>query len=60
MIYLPDLYLLFSHELTEQQEREAYEELGVKEIYYLPSDLKVFWSKIPPGTYRGEKICSTY
>jgi hypothetical protein len=45
---LPDLYLLFSHELTEQQKREAYAELEVGEIHYLPDDLKGLWSQIPP------------
>lgn len=45
---MPDLYLLFSHELTDQQTREAREDLGVKEIYYLPDDLKALWSQIPP------------
>ncbi|NLY74342.1 MAG: hypothetical protein GX075_03475 [Firmicutes bacterium] len=45
---MPDLYLLFSHELTEQQKREAYAELGVGEIHYLPDNLKGLWSQIPP------------
>ena len=45
---MPDLYLLFSHELTEQQKKEAYAELGVGEIHYLPDDLKGLWSQIPP------------
>jgi len=44
---MPDLYLLFSHELTNKQKREAYEDLGVKDIYYLPDDLKALWSQIP-------------
>jgi hypothetical protein len=45
---LPALYLLFSHQLTEQQKREVDESLGVNEIHYLPDDLKVLWSQIPP------------
>jgi len=45
---LPDLYLLFSHELTDQQKKEAYEELGVSKIYSLPDNLKALWSQIPP------------
>jgi len=48
VVYLPDLYLLFSHELTERQKREAYVDLGVGEICYLPRDLKELWSQIPP------------
>lgn len=43
-----DLYLLLSHELTEQQKKEAYEDLKVKNIYYLPEDLKALWSQVPP------------
>ena len=45
---MPDLYLLFSHELTDQQKKEAYEELGVSKIYSLPDNLKALWSQIPP------------
>jgi hypothetical protein len=45
---LPDLYLLFSHRLTDQQNIDAHEDLGVKEIYHLPEDLKVLWSHIHP------------
>ncbi|MBO8126746.1 MAG: hypothetical protein H0Z38_05860 [Firmicutes bacterium] len=45
---MPDLYLLFSHELTDQQKRDAYEVLGVREIYYLPENLQILWSQIPP------------
>lgn len=48
MVCLPDLYLLFSHELTGQQKKEAYEELGVSKIYSLPDNLKALWSQIPP------------
>lgn len=45
---MPALYLLFSHQLTEQQKKEADEGLGVNEIHYLPDDLKILWSQIPP------------
>ena len=45
---MPDLFLLFSHELTNQQKREAIEELGVEAIKYLPDSLKELWSQIPP------------
>src|SRR5690554_1401835 len=48
VIYLADLYLLFSHELTEKQKRKAYEELTIREIHDLPDDLKGLWSQIPP------------
>ncbi len=45
---MPNLYLLFSHELTDRQKKEARRDLGVKQIYYLPDDLKKLWSQIPP------------
>lgn len=48
MFNLPDFYLLFSHELTEAQKEEAYAKLNVRNIYYLPEDLKALWSQIPP------------
>ncbi len=44
---MPDLYLLFSHNLTEQQENEAYETLDVEGIYYLPDDLIRLWAQVP-------------
>lgn len=48
LIELSDLYLLFSHELTEIQKNEAYEKLGVEKIIPLPESLKFLWSQIPP------------
>ncbi|HHW48438.1 MAG TPA: hypothetical protein GXX14_07465 [Clostridiaceae bacterium] len=44
---MPDLYLVFSHELSESQKKEAYERLGVKDILGLPDNLKAIWSQIP-------------
>jgi hypothetical protein len=52
---MSDLYLLFSHELLEQQKREAYEDLDVKDIYSLPPDIKEIWSQIPPGVPKLEE-----
>ena len=45
---MPDLYLLFSHTLTKEQEIDAYESLGVDNIYYLPAELRDLWSQVPP------------
>lgn len=40
--------LLFSHRLTEAQEREARERWGVNQILPLPAPLQVKWSQVPP------------
>jgi len=46
-VFLPNLYLVFSHELSETQKREIYEQLGIKDIFCLPDNLKAIWSQIP-------------
>lgn len=45
---MADFYLLFSHELTEQQKKEAHKKFNVNNIYYLPDNLKALWSQVPP------------
>ncbi len=45
---MPNLILLFSHKLTSEQEKDAYESLKVKKIEDLPDELKKIWSQIPP------------
>lgn len=45
---MPDLYLIFSHELTNKQKKEAYETLGAKLIHYLPEKLSKLWSNVSP------------
>lgn len=44
---MADLYLLFSHQITERQIKEA-REFGINEIYHLPDNIKAIWSQIPP------------
>ena len=38
--------LVFSHQLTENQEKELVEEYGVKEIERLPEELQNMWSNV--------------
>ncbi len=42
------LFLLFNHELTEEQERDARVSLQVDRIVDLPDNLKAIWRDIPP------------
>lgn len=41
-----NLILLFSHILTEEQEKEAKESLKCQEIIYMPEELKKLWGSI--------------
>ena len=41
------MYLLFSHELTNEQIEDA-KKLGVDEFVYLPEDLQKKFSNVPP------------
>ena len=42
------MFLLFSHKLTEDQIKDAKDNLGVKEFVYLPDDLQKKFSNVPP------------
>lgn len=42
------LFLVFNHTLTEDQKKDALENLGVFEIVTLPEELKSIWSSISP------------
>lgn len=42
------LFVLMSHRLSSEQEREAGEMWGVKDIVYLPSSLQTLWSGVDP------------
>lgn len=43
-----NMLLLFSHHLTNEQEKDARENLGVGEFISLPPELQQKWSNIPP------------
>jgi hypothetical protein len=45
---MKQLFLLFSHTLTERQEADAKESLGVESFVTLPTELQELWSNIPP------------
>jgi len=42
------LFLLFSHKLTDEQIKDAKENLGISEFVYLPEDLQYKFSNVPP------------
>jgi len=46
------LILLFSHQLTPQQLKDANEKLQCNEIIYLPKELLYIWQNITPETDR--------
>ena len=46
---MPDsLFLIFNHDITPVQERDARDSLGVQQIINMPPDLKEMWRQIPP------------
>ena len=42
------MFLLFSHKLTDEQIKDAKENLGVDEFVYLPPSLQKKFSNVPP------------
>jgi len=42
------MFLLFSHKLTDEQIKDAKENLGINEFMYLPEDLQKKFSNVPP------------
>lgn len=44
---MSQLFTLFSHTLTEDQKKEAFEKLGVSDIVSLPDTLQKLWSQVP-------------
>lgn len=45
----PNMILLFSHKLTDNQKENAKDEFGINEFVYLPKDLQGKWSSIDPS-----------
>ncbi len=44
----PSLFLIFNHEITPVQEKDARNSLSLRRIVDLPHDLKVLWRQVPP------------
>ena len=42
------MFLLFSHSLTDEQKKDAIENLKVTKFISLPEQLQKLWSNIPP------------
>ena len=42
------MFLLFSHTLTDEQEKDARAKLGVGEFVYMPDELGRKWKQVPP------------
>ena len=42
------MFLLFSHKLTSEQIKDAKKNLGVEDFIYLPDELQIKFSNIPP------------
>lgn len=45
---MKQLFLYFSHKLTQEQIDDAKKSLGVVEFIYLPENLQKLWSNVPP------------
>lgn len=45
---MKNLFLLFSHTLTQSQELDATKSMGVKNFMKLPHELQELWSNVPP------------
>lgn len=42
------MFIILSHELTEEQKEDAKERLGVTDFVKMPEELSVVWRSIPP------------
>lgn len=43
-----NMYVVMSHQLTDNQVQEIYHRFDIKNIVYLPEPLKKVWGNIPP------------
>lgn len=50
------MYLLFSHQLTQEQINDAKENLKVEDFVYLPSELQEYWSNVDPDNQSKDKL----
>ncbi len=45
---MPNMFLLFSHSLTDEQLNDAQKTLRIQECISLPEELQARWSDVPP------------
>lgn len=45
---MPNIFILLSHKLTQEQIEALQNELQIDNIIYLPENLQLLWSNIPP------------
>lgn len=45
---MKQIFLLFSHQLTPAQQDELQKKFGINKVVYLPPELQIIWSNIPP------------
>lgn len=45
---MKQMFLLFSHRLTDEQKKQAKKELGIEEFVALPDELRHIWMHIDP------------
>jgi hypothetical protein len=43
-----NMFLIFSHTLTDEQKKDSIENLKITKFIYLPDNLQKIWSNIPP------------
>ena len=42
------LFLIFNHNITPAQERDARKSLGIERIIVMPFDIREIWAQVPP------------
>lgn len=53
---MKNIFLLFSHTLTEMQKKDLKENHGVEEMIYLPPHLQEIWSNVDPEIVEDNKL----
>jgi hypothetical protein len=54
------IFLLFSHNLTDEQVKELKDRFGICSIISLPKDLQNLWSNFPPENDFPEKLANIF
>jgi len=52
LIKMANMLLLFNHSLTDDQKKDAIENLGIHEFVVLPDNLRKKWKNVPPNNQK--------